>query len=44
MCTGNVWSHSYYRMVEKETIDAIVAYINKKMNVDVIRMMKDDLR
>lgn len=35
---------SYYRMVEKETIDAIVAYINKKMNVDVIRMMKDDLR
>jgi len=31
-------------MVEKETIDAIVAYINKKMNVDVIRMMKDDLR
>lgn len=36
--------HSYYRMVEKETIDAIVAYINKKMNVDVIRMMKDDLR
>ena len=36
--------HSYYHMVEGETIDAIVSHINKKMNVDVIRMMKADLR
>lgn len=36
--------HSYYHMVEGETIDAIISHINKKMNVDVIRMMKADLR
>ena len=36
--------HSYYRMVEKETIDAIVKHINEKMEVDVLRLIKDDLR
>ncbi len=36
--------HSYYRMVEEKPIDAIVKHINEKMGVDVIRMMKDDLR
>ena len=36
--------HSYYRMVEKETIDAIINHINQKMNVDVLRLIKEDLR
>ena len=36
--------HSYYRMVEEKPIDAIVKHINEKMGVDVIQMMKDDLR
>lgn len=36
--------HSYYRMVEKETIDAIVKHINDKMDVDVLHLIKDDLR
>ena len=36
--------HSYYRMVEERAIDAIVQHINGKMNVDVIRLIKDDLR
>lgn len=36
--------HSYYRMVEERAIDAIVQHINEKMNVDVIRLIKDDLR
>lgn len=36
--------HSYYRMVEEQTIDAIVQHINKKMGVDVIRLIKNDLR
>lgn len=36
--------HSYYRMVETETIDAIVRHINEKMGVDVMRLIKDDLR
>lgn len=36
--------HSYYRMVEQKTIDAIIGHINEKMNVDVLRLIKDDLR
>ena len=35
---------SYYKMVEKETIDRIVDYINKKFDVNVIKMIKEDLR
>lgn len=36
--------HSYYRMVEEKTIDGIVKHINEKMGVDVLRLIKDDLR
>lgn len=36
--------HSYYRMVEEKVIDAIVKHINEKMDVDVLRLIKDDLR
>ena len=36
--------YSYYRMVEGSTIDAIVKHVDEKMNADVIRMMKNDLR
>ena len=36
--------HSYYRMVEPETIDAIVKHTNGKMETDVLRLIKDDLR
>ena len=36
--------HSYYRMVEPETIDAIVKHTNEKMATDVLRLIKDDLR
>lgn len=36
--------HSYYRMVEPETIDAIVKHNNEKMETDVLRLIKDDLR
>ena len=36
--------HSYYRMVEPETIDAIVNHTNEKMETDVLRLIKDDLR
>lgn len=36
--------HSYYRMVEPETIDAIVKHTNEKMEIDVLRLIKDDLR
>lgn len=36
--------HSYYRMVEERAINAIVQHINDKMRVDVIRLIKDDLR
>lgn len=36
--------HSYYRMVEPETIDAIVKHTNEKMDTDVLRLIKDDLR
>ena len=36
--------HSYYRMVGPETIDAIVKHTNEKMETDVLRLIKDDLR
>lgn len=36
--------HSYYRMVEPENIDAIVKHTNEKMETDVLRLIKDDLR
>lgn len=36
--------HNYYRMVEPETIDAIVKHTNEKMETDVLRLIKDDLR
>lgn len=36
--------HSYYHMVEPETIDAIVKHTNEKMETDVLRLIKDDLR
>lgn len=36
--------HSYYRMVEPETIDAIMKHTNEKMETDVLRLIKDDLR
>lgn len=36
--------HSYYRMVEPETIDAIVKHTNEKMETDALRLIKDDLR
>ena len=35
---------SYYRMVEPETIDAIVKHTNEKMETDILRLIKDDLR
>lgn len=36
--------HSYYRMVEESVIDAIIKHINEKMGVDVLRLIKEDLR
>ena len=36
--------HSYYHMVEPENIDAIVKHTNEKMETDVLRLIKDDLR
>lgn len=36
--------HSYYRMVEESVIDAIIKHINEKMGVDVLRLVKEDLR
>lgn len=31
--------YSYYRMVEKDTIDRIIAHIDQKMDVDVVKKM-----
>lgn len=36
--------HSYYRMVEPAAIDAIVRHANEKLGVDVLRVIKEDLR
>lgn len=35
---------NYYRMVEEETIDKMVEHIGKKFNVDIVQLIKDDLR
>lgn len=35
---------NYYRMIEGEAIDTLVNNIGKKFDVDVVRMIKDDLR
>lgn len=35
---------NYYRMIEKETIDNIIHKINVKLNIDVVSMIKEDLR
>lgn len=35
---------SYYRMVESENIDALIVHLNKKMNTDVLYLIKEDLR
>lgn len=36
--------YSYYAMVEKNTIDAIINHINEKMAVNVMEMIKNDLQ
>lgn len=51
---GNPWSlediqildgyRNYYRMVEGETIDRIVAHVGAKYNVDILKFIKEDLR
>lgn len=51
---GNPWAlediqvldgyRNYYRMVEGETIDRIVAHIGAKYNVDIVKFIKEDLR
>lgn len=51
---GNPWDlneiqvldgyRNYYRMVEGETIDKIVAHIGEKFNIDIVKAIKDDLR
>lgn len=51
---GKVWDKSdvqtmegyrnYYRMIEGDTIDKMVAHIGEKFGVDVVRLIKDDLR
>lgn len=35
---------NYYRMIEGETIDRIIEHINRKFNVDVVSMIKNDLK
>lgn len=35
---------NYYRMVEGDTIDKMVEHIANKFNVDVVKMIKDDIR
>lgn len=51
---GNPWSlediqtldgyRNYYRMVEGETIDRIVAHVGEKYKVDIVKLIKEDLR
>ena len=51
---GNPWSlvdiqvldgyRNYYRMVEGETIDRIVAHVGAKYDVDIVKLIKEDLR
>ena len=35
---------NYYRMIEKDAIDAIVTKLNNKLSVNVVAMIKEDLR
>ena len=35
---------NYYRMVEKENIDGLINHIGEKYGVDIVQMIKDDLR
>lgn len=35
---------NYYRMVEKEVIDALVDHLNRKFNADIVSCIKEDLR
>ena len=35
---------SYYKMVEKDKIKALISKANNKYHVDVMAMIKDDLR
>lgn len=35
---------SYYRMVEGETIDKIIEHIGQKFDVDIVQLIKEDLR
>lgn len=35
---------NYYRMIEGDTIDKMVAHIGEKFGVDVVQLIKDDLR
>lgn len=35
---------NYYRMVEGETIDKIIEHIGRKFNVDIVQLIKEDLR
>jgi len=51
---GNRWDYSdiqrmegyrcYYKMVEGDTIDKIVEHVGQKFNVNIVRMIKEDLR
>lgn len=51
---GNPWAlediqvleglRNYYRMVEGETIDRIVAHVGDKYRVDIVKLIKEDLR
>lgn len=51
---NNVWSvdeiqhllglYSYYKMVESETMEKIIQAFNSKWSIDVIEMMKDDVK
>jgi hypothetical protein len=36
--------HSYYHMVEPTVISNIIKHINDKMGVNVIQLIKEDLR
>ena len=35
---------NYYRMVEGEAIDRIVEHVGEKYGVDIVKMIKNDLR
>lgn len=51
---GNPWAiedvrvldglRNYYRMIEGETIDRIVTHVGGKYKVDIVKLIKDDLR